>query len=66
MLTIDDLKADRPAYDPTAARYRELESRLSALKDAATAIAAGKIGTSSAARSRPGCSFCYGFTRTRQ
>jgi len=40
MLTIDDLKAERPEYEPTAAKYRELESRLSAPKDAAAAIAA--------------------------
>ena len=39
MLTIDDLKADRPEYDPTAAKYRELESRISSAKDTAAATA---------------------------
>src|SRR5262245_52687195 len=39
MLTIDDLRADRPEYDPTAAKYGQLESRLSSAKDSAAAIA---------------------------
>ena len=38
MLTIDDLKAERPEYDPTAAKYRDLESRLASAKDSAAAV----------------------------
>jgi M3 family oligoendopeptidase len=40
MLTIDDFRAERPEYESTAAKYRQLESQLAAAKTPEAGIAA--------------------------